>query len=160
MSTSVTMDAWQSLPILSPLAPLQASWTTRSFKGPTPPTCVLVHGILGNRRNMSGLARMIVEQYPSWQVVLVDLRCHGESAGLAVQPPGSDSVASAAADILTVLRDLSLFPHMLIGHSFGGKVVMSMVAQFGRRLPRNVQVMGAPHHRLRPAADALMTDWH
>lgn len=43
--------------------------------------------------------------------------------------------------MLAVLRDLRLFPHTLIGHSFGGKVVMSMVQQFGSsRLPRPVQV--------------------
>jgi len=29
---------------------------------------------------------------------------------------------------------------MLIGHSFGGKVVMSMAHQFGQTLPRPVQV--------------------
>eukprot|EP00197_Chlamydomonas_leiostraca_P007015 CAMPEP_0202858464 /NCGR_PEP_ID=MMETSP1391-20130828/988_1 /ASSEMBLY_ACC=CAM_ASM_000867 /TAXON_ID=1034604 /ORGANISM="Chlamydomonas leiostraca, Strain SAG 11-49" /LENGTH=353 /DNA_ID=CAMNT_0049537387 /DNA_START=225 /DNA_END=1286 /DNA_ORIENTATION=+ len=117
-----------------------ARWTTRAPGGPTPPTCVLVHGILGNRRNMQSFARMLVEGFPSWQVLLVDLRCHGESASLSKQPPGPHTVATAAVDILTVLRDLKLFPHVLVGHSFGGKVVMSMVSQFGQRLPRNVQV--------------------
>ena len=50
---------------------------------------------------------------------------------------------SAAADVLELLRHLRLFPEVLIGHSFGGKVVMSMADQFGRigpRLPRPVQV--------------------
>ena len=30
---------------------------------------------------------------------------------------------------------------MLMGHSFGGKVVMSMVQQSGRVMPRPVQVL-------------------
>lgn len=53
--------------------------------------------------------------------------------------PGPHSVASAARDVLSLLREQRLFPHMLVGHSFGGKVIMSMVQQFGPRLPRPVQ---------------------
>ena len=70
----------------------------------------------------------------------MDLRCHGESAALPGRPEAPHSVASAATDILALLRQLKLFPRVLIGHSFGGKVVMSMVAQFPARLPRPVQV--------------------
>jgi pimeloyl-ACP methyl ester carboxylesterase len=81
--------------------------------------------------------------FSSWQVVLVDLRCHGESAAHGSLSPLPNTVESAAADILDLLRELRLFPEALIGHSFGGKVVMSMADQFGRigpRLPRPVQV--------------------
>lgn len=54
-------------------------------------------------------------------------------------------MTSAAADVLALLQHLKLFPEVLIGHSFGGKVVMSMADQFGRKfggaaLPRNVHV--------------------
>jgi pimeloyl-ACP methyl ester carboxylesterase len=49
-------------------------------------------------------------------------------------------VDSAAGDVLRLLAELKLFPRVLVGHSFGGKVVMSMLQQFGRRLPRPVQV--------------------
>ncbi|KXZ49540.1 hypothetical protein GPECTOR_20g394 [Gonium pectorale] len=100
----------------------------------------MVHGILGHRKNMSSFAKMLVEGFPSWQVLLVDLRCHGESARLPSRPGGPHSVASAAGDVLGLLRRLRLFPRVLIGHSFGGKVVMSMVQQFNQRLPRPVQV--------------------
>ena len=47
--------------------------------------------------------------------------------------------------MLGLLSKLKLFPEILIGHSFGGKVVMSMADQFGRigpRMPRPVQVCG------------------
>lgn len=97
------------------------------------PTAVLVHGILGNRRNLASFAHTLVEAFPSWQVLLVDLRCHGESAassGGGTPPQGPHSVATAARDVLGLLRAERLFPHMLIGHSFGGKVVMSMAQQF------------------------------
>jgi pimeloyl-ACP methyl ester carboxylesterase len=113
--------------------------------GPAPPTVVLVHGILGSRRNMHAFARRLVEGFPSWQVLLVDLRCHGDSAPLspALAAHAPHGVASAAADVLRLLSALKLFPEMLVGHSFGGKVVMSMAHQFGaaaRRLPRPVRV--------------------
>ena len=83
-----------------------------------------------------------VQGFPSWQVLLVDLRCHGESTQLQQRPPRPHSVDSAAEDVLKLLGQLKLFPEVLVGHSFGGKVVMSMVEQFGRigsRLPRPVQ---------------------
>ena len=82
------------------------------------------------------------QAYSSWQVLLVDMRCHGQSAHIQTSSQ-SNSVEGAAADILELLRHLRLFPEVLIGHSFGGKVVMSMADQFGRigpHLPRPVQV--------------------
>lgn len=105
------------------------------------PTAVLVHGILGSKRNLNSFARMIVEGFPTWQVLVVDLRCHGESAAAAGghAAVGPHTVDSSARDVLNLLRALRMFPHMLVGHSFGGKVVMSMAHQFGARLPRPVQ---------------------
>jgi hypothetical protein len=57
-------------------------------------------------------------------VLLVDLRCHGESAAAAGAPPvpGPHTVDAAARDVLELLRERRMFPQMLIGHSFGGKV--------------------------------------
>lgn len=87
------------------------------------------------------------QDFSSWQVLLVDLRCHGDSARHSAASHRPDNgVESAAADVLDLLRHLKLFPEVLIGHSFGGKVVMSMADQFGRigpRLPRPVQVRKA-----------------
>ena len=129
-------------PLLSTTQP-PSSATCRPAPAP-PPTAVLVHGILGSRRNLAAFGRRLLEGFPSWQVLLVDLRCHGESA--ALRPTGGpDGVASSAADILALLSHLKLFPEVLIGHSFGGKVVMSAAHQFGtanggRPLPRPVHV--------------------
>ena len=97
----------------------------------------------------------------------MDVRCHGESAHVSM---GQDphTIHTAAADIMALLSRLRLFPQArsqlcpapprvpprgaqvsgtcctqaLIGHSMGGKVVMTMAEQFSARaatLPRPVQ---------------------
>lgn len=74
-------------------------------------------------------------------MLLVDLRGHGESAGGAPRwGAGPHTLEAASADVLALLRTLRIFPYVLVGHSFGGKVVMSMCQQFGPKLPRAVQV--------------------
>ena len=124
-------------------------YTVEEKKGPHPPTCVFLHGILGSRRNLLSFAKRMAEEMPSWQFLLVDLRCHGqtntESTESGERRFGEDSVESAARDVIETLQSLKFYPHMLVGHSFGGKVAMSMVHQFsqGERnkvLPRPVQV--------------------
>jgi len=118
------------------------TWTPGAHRSlQPPPTAVLIHGIMGSKRNLRSLATRIVEVFPSWQVLLVDLRNHGGSANLPWPPP--NSVDAAAADVLRLLSGLKLFPRVLIGHSFGGKVVLAMSQQFcaGKsKLPRPVQV--------------------
>ncbi|PSC74655.1 abhydrolase domain-containing [Micractinium conductrix] len=115
-----------------------------SAGGRPPPTAVLVHGILGKRQNMLSFARRLVEGFPHWQVVVADLRCHGDSAAVSNNLRGTHSLESAAADLIRLLSALKLFPEMLIGHSFGGKVVLQMTRSWAmgpaRRVPRPVQV--------------------
>ena len=75
---------------------------------------------------------------------MVDLRCHGDSASIGSLPGEPHNVQTSAGDVLALLRQMKLFPEVLVGHSFGGKVVMSMAQQFGQvgmRLPRPVQVL-------------------
>eukprot|EP00898_Chlorokybus_atmophyticus_P003009 jgi/Chlat1/3709/Chrsp251S00806 len=119
--------------------------------GVAPPTAVLVHGILGKGRNWASFARRLAQAFPSWQFLCVDLRCHGESAARSYAAP--HTVESAARDVLQLVAELRLIPRMLVGHSFGGKVlssffqlrllptvVLSMVDQAKKPLSRPVQV--------------------
>ncbi|KAK9270633.1 hypothetical protein L1049_026215 [Liquidambar formosana] len=94
---------------------------------PDPPTAVLLHGILGCRKNWGTFARRLAQEFPTWQFLLVDLRCHGESA--SIKKRGPHTVASAALDVLKLVAKLRITPRVLVGHSFGGKVVLSMVEQ-------------------------------
>ncbi|XP_021288091.1 protein ABHD11 isoform X2 [Herrania umbratica] len=105
---------------------------------PEPPTAVLLHGILGSRKNWGTFARRLAQEFPTWQFVLVDLRCHGDSA--SIKKRGPHTVASTALDVLKLIAQLRITPRVLIGHSFGGKVVLSMVEQAAKPLPRPVRV--------------------
>ncbi|XP_074370847.1 uncharacterized protein LOC141711997 isoform X3 [Apium graveolens] len=103
-----------------------------------PPTAVLLHGILGSRKNWGTFARRLAQEFPHWQFLLVDLRCHGDSA--LIKKRGPNTVSSAALDVLKLLGQLRLTPRVVVGHSFGGKVALSMVNQAAKPLARPVRV--------------------
>lgn len=126
-------------------------WSSLMDKSvPEPPTAVLVHGILGSRKNWGSFARRLAKSFPLWQFLLVDLRCHGESASIKKRPP--HSVAGAALDVLKLVAQLRITPRVLVGHSFGGKVVLSMVEQAAKPLARPVKVwvLDATPGKVRP----------
>ena len=83
---------------------------------------LFLHGILGTRANWRGLARKLVEARPHLGAVLVDLRAHGDSKGLAGR--GADDLEHSARDLLTLEAQLDLPVRGCLGHSFGGKVAM------------------------------------
>ncbi len=87
-----------------------------------------LHGILGSGANLRTIARRLVESRPDLCAVLVDLRAHGRS----LAHEGPDTVAQAALDVLDLAEELAssraLSAHALVGHSFGGKVVLAMLA--------------------------------
>jgi pimeloyl-ACP methyl ester carboxylesterase len=81
---------------------------------------LFLHGILGTRANWRAIARRFVERRPRWGAILVDLREHGDSLGLAAP----HSLSAAAADLVELERALALPIGGALGHSFGGKVVL------------------------------------
>ncbi|GMY07903.1 putative esterase/lipase [Fagus crenata] len=105
---------------------------------PEPPTAVFLHGILGSRKNWGTFARRLAQEFPTWQFLLVDLRCHGDSA--SKKKRGPHTVASTALDVLKLVGQLRITPRVLVGHSFGGKVALSMVEQAAKPLARPVKV--------------------
>ena len=62
--------------------------------------------------------------FAGWQLVLVDLRNHGNSANLAhLKPP--HNIQSAASDIVELIKtQLGKWPNVVMGHSLGGKVAL------------------------------------
>lgn len=120
---------------------------------PDPPTAVFLHGILGSRKNWGTFARRLAKEFPAWQFLLVDLRCHGDSTLTTKMSP--HTVSATALDVLKLVRHLKITPRVLVGHSFGGKVVLSMVEQAAKPLARPVRVwvLDATPGIVRPGGD-------
>ncbi|WP_417815487.1 alpha/beta fold hydrolase [Thalassospira alkalitolerans] len=79
-------------------------------------TIVVLHGLFGQARNWTAIARRLAEKY---HVVTADLRNHGRSGW-----DGEMTYQAMAADIADLIRDVSDKPVHLIGHSMGGKASM------------------------------------
>nr|KAJ0213365.1 hypothetical protein LSAT_V11C400208890 [Lactuca sativa] len=69
---------------------------------PCPPTAVLLHGILGSRKNWGTCCAVLNVHF-----LLVDLRCHGDSASITKRGP--HTVASAALDVLNLVTTKLFF---------------------------------------------------
>ena len=78
------------------------------------------HGILGRGANWRGFARKLLQELPGWGAILVDLRAHGGSRGVA----GRDSLETAAADLFDLFDARPV--KAVVGHSFGGKVALEL----------------------------------
>lgn len=90
----------------------------------------VLHGILGSRPNWRTIAKKLVAARPGWGLVLVDLRRHGDSLDV----DGDDTVPQAATDVLETFDALDLPLKAVLGHSFGGKVALSLTEQRGEGL--------------------------
>lgn len=102
-----------------------ASEEVRPRGGPTPRRWVwFLHGVFGRGRNWRSVARRLVESGPDLGARLVDLRLHGDSTDAS--PPHT---LKACADDLRELAGAPEVapPDVLVGHSFGGKVVLQAV---------------------------------
>jgi len=90
-------------------------------------TAFVLHGILGSAANWRSFVRRLVDTSPAaaalrW--VLVDLRAHGESALTQAPPP--HTVDACAADLARLATSLGTSVDLVIGHSFGGKVALTL----------------------------------
>ncbi|MCL7037297.1 hypothetical protein MKW94_025164 [Papaver nudicaule] len=137
---------------------------------PDIPTVVLLHGSFARRLaqefpmwiwkySVINLLLSMIKKFkivllsPSMQFLLVDFRCHGDST--SIMKRGPNTVASDALDILKLVAQLRVTPQILVGHSFGGEVALSMVEQAAKPLARSVKVwvLDATPGKLRPGGD-------
>lgn len=97
----------------------------RFVQGEPEQWALLCHGILGSRRNWRSFAKKLAERRPELGIITVDLRNHGDN------PPreGPHTLAACASDLRRLAAHLDIQPSVLIGHSFGGKVVLQCAAE-------------------------------
>ncbi|KAI7747413.1 hypothetical protein M8C21_002334 [Ambrosia artemisiifolia] len=98
----------------------------------------VLHGLIGSARNWRSFSRNLASSLstfspPSdWKMVLVDLRNHGQSAGVSGLHPPHD-IVNAANDLANLVkaRDWS-WPDVVLGHSMGGKVALQYALSCAR----------------------------
>lgn len=86
---------------------------------------VLVHGITESRGSWTPIVDRLAGDH---EVLLVDLRGHGESSSAATY-----ELADMARDVHAVIADAGIAPPHLVGHSLGGAVVSAAGALGGAR---------------------------
>ncbi|WP_261642670.1 esterase [Erwinia mallotivora] len=97
---------------------------------------VLIHGLFGSLDNLAGLARGLKAEQ---QVIQIDVRNHGLS------PRSSEMhYAAMAQDVTETLDSLGVEQFVVIGHSMGGKIAMSLTAAAPDRVAKLVVIDMAP----------------
>lgn len=112
---------------------------------------LLIHGLLGDAKNLGALARELQKTH---KAISVDLRNHGRSFH-------DDAISHElmAQDVIAVLDHLAI-PHCdVIGHSLGGKVAMKLAHQAPERVDHLIVLDMSPvaytQHRHRTVFDGL-----
>jgi esterase len=87
------------------------------------PHVVFLHGLFGQGKNWTSIAKALADSY---RVLLVDLPNHGRSAW--TEHISYPEVASSVGDLIEARRneDGSRAPVAVVGHSMGGKVAMAI----------------------------------
>ncbi|MGB3946283.1 MAG: alpha/beta hydrolase [Candidatus Saccharimonadales bacterium] len=92
------------------------------YHDPTLPTCVFIHGFTGSHEGF----QYIIPELKKYHIIVPDLPGFGESK-LGLESFTIDELANSVNNFI---RDLQLKePPYIIGHSMGGLVVASMLAQ-------------------------------
>lgn len=114
------------------------------------PTVLYAHGF--NISSQSFYMQVRELQHLPLRQLLIDVRGHG----LTAHQPAELSIDAAADDLITVLRDLDVTgPLIVVGHSLGGPVTLSMIRRYADELDiaGSVQIASA----VKPFTDHGMT---
>ena len=117
--------------------------------GESGPVLVIVHGLFGSGRNWTSVARKLSGVF---QVVLPDLRNHGESFW-----SNAHDYPAMAQDLAELIETLDAPVHLL-GHSMGGKAAMVLALKRPDLVDRLIIADIAPvayEHTQMPYLDAM-----
>ncbi len=106
---------------------------------------LIFHGLFGMSDNWQSFARMLAEK--GYQVITADLRNHGLSPHDEVH-----DYTSMAADVAELIADLNLQQPVVIGHSMGGKMALTLINSYANLVSKAIVIDIAPyqypvHHR-------------
>lgn len=116
------------------------------------PPILLMHGLFGSHRNWFSVQRQLAKA--GWEVHGLDLRNHGSSGWADDMDYGAMS-----DDVIAYLDERQIDGAVVLGHSMGGKVAMSLALRFPARLRALVVVDIAPvryEPSLRTYLDAML----
>ncbi|MEN8158420.1 MAG: alpha/beta fold hydrolase, partial [Bacteroidota bacterium] len=104
--------------------------------GESGPPLVIVHGLYGSSDNWVSIARDLSQRF---EVYVIDQRNHGQS-------PHSDlhDYPSMREDLREFMDDRGIEKAVLIGHSMGGKTVMSFAERWPERVVSLISLDIAP----------------
>jgi len=108
------------------------------------PPVILIHGAGGTHLNWPPQVRRLNGQ----PILAVDLPGHGKSEGVSRQVIGE-----YAADLLAFMDELKIRSAVLVGHSMGSGIALTMALQYPKRVLGLGILGGGP--RLRVAPDLL-----
>lgn len=97
---------------------------------------IMIHGLFGNLNNL-GTISMYLAQY--YDIIQIDLRNHGNSPHNSVM-----TYTIMAQDILNILDYFLIKTCVVIGHSMGGKVAMSLGIIASKRIKKIIVIDIAP----------------
>ena len=112
------------------------NWMILGCKEEYQQTVYIAHGILGSAQNWRGFASRWSKLRPLTRFVLMDLRNHGRSG--PADPP--NTLEAAAQDLWSLGEEVG-HPDVLIGHSFGGKVVLKYLESCPAHNPDQVWLL-------------------
>ena len=116
------------------------TYTAGKTYDPKKPSVVFIHGVLNDHSVWILQSRYFANH--GHNVLAIDLPGHGKSGGEAPQ-----TVEQAAQTVIALLDAAGVQQAALVGHSFGGKVALSMVDQAAKPLAKPVQVSSNYHKK-------------
>ena len=104
--------------------------------GESGPPLIIVHGLYGSGDNWVTIARELAEKF---EVYVVDQRNHGQS-------PHSEThdYPAMREDLREFMDDQGIERAVFIGHSMGGKTIMSFAVEWPERVASLISVDIAP----------------
>ncbi len=103
---------------------VELAWSEHGTSPPGTPTLVLVHGYTGSSHDFALQVDALAERR---RVVVLDQRGHGHSTKTGTLE--GYSIEQLSRDLAAFLEAVGGGPVDLLGHSMGGRVVMTMVVQ-------------------------------